>query len=762
MTVTRGTHYSARERERTAFANPFARLAQAIEAEQDRWFLWLPVLFGAGIALYFALPVEPSVWFASGLALLALALRLLGLTHFMAYVGTGALLAVATGFAATKLRSDHVAAPVLDRQIGPTAVTGWIELVEPRPQRGQRLTVRVVAIEGLDATTTPARVRVRTLAADETLKPGDAIRVPAILSPPPGPALPGGFDFARTAWFQSLGGVGYAREAPTPASIVRSQPWDLRARTAIERVRQMITQRITTALAGESGAIAAALITGERGGISDATNDAFRDSGLLHILSISGLHMVIMAGAVFLSVRFLLSLSPAIALSFPIKKWAATAAALGALAYLLISGASFATVRSYIMISIMYVAVLLDRPAVALRNVALAALIILALFPESLIDVGFQMSFAAVVALVAAYEAIRDRQQRLDDRREPGRWLAVLFFFGGILLTTLIASFAVAPFAAFHFHKSQQYAMLANLIAIPICNVLVMPAALAVLVAMPFGLEAFPLQLMSLGIEGMVWCAYKVAALPGAVGRIPEIPTAAFGLMVAGGLWLCLWRRAWRLAGLMPILFGLLLAPMRNTPDLFVGRDGLVAVRGRDGLLTALAGRNSMFDLARLLEHDGDGRRPQDVAEGKGFRCDWSGCIARVREQRVAVVRHAAALADDCEIADVVVIDRAANDGAKPAGCAQSKLVIDALSVRRNGAHAIQLPGAASDLRTVAGERGVRPWSGSRRAGSGGGQITDFASGFGRTPRSPAIASGDKGRTESGTQSPRAPSDDEP
>ena len=161
-----------------------------------------------------------------------------------------------------------------------------------------------------------------------------------MLSPPASPALPGGFDFARSAWFQGLGGVGYAREKPAKADIAQPVPFDLRWRSAIERVRQAIGARITAALPGETGAIANALVTGERGAITDATNDAFRDSGLFHILSISGLHMVIMAGAVFLSVRFLLTLWPRLALRFPIKKWAAAAAALGALGYLLISGAS--------------------------------------------------------------------------------------------------------------------------------------------------------------------------------------------------------------------------------------------------------------------------------------------------------------------------------------------------------------------------------------------------------------------------------------
>jgi len=231
-------------------------------------------------------------------------------------------------------------------------------------------------------------------------------------------------------------------------------PLTLRVSAAVARLRQAIGRRIVEALPGQAGAIANALITGERGGISEATNQAFRDSGLFHILSISGLHMVIMAGAVFFSIRLLLAAIPAIALRYPIKKWAAAAAMLGAFGYLMISGAAFATVRSYIMISIMFLAVMLDRPALALRNVALAALAILLVWPESLFDPGFQMSFAAVVALVAAYEWLRQREEQRAAVTMRGSLRQLLLFFGGIITSTLIASLAVAPFGIYHFHKS--------------------------------------------------------------------------------------------------------------------------------------------------------------------------------------------------------------------------------------------------------------------------------------------------------------------
>jgi competence protein ComEC len=687
-------------------------LVRNLEAEQERWFLWLPVLFGAGIALYFSLPVEPLTSVALLPVAAALALHAAGRRHGTGALISAALLALACGVAAAKLRTEAMRAPVLQGQVGPVEVTGFIELIEPRPVRGQRLTIRVASIDGLTDRQRPLRVRVRAATANGELRPGDAIRIWATLTPPPWPSLPGDYDFARAAWFHGLGAVGYAAGAAAHADLdTDGAPLGLRLRALIERVRQAIGRRIGAVLPGETGAIANALITGERGGIPEATNQAFRDSGLFHILSISGLHMVIMAGAVFFLIRLSLAAIPAVALRYPIKKWAAVGAMLGALAYLLISGAAFATVRSYIMISIMFLAVLLDRPAVALRNVALAALAILLIWPESLFDPGFQMSFAAVVSLVSAYEWLRTRHEQRQ-HEHPGGFRhgaigQVLAFLGGIVTSTLVAGLAVAPFGIYHFHNTQQFAILANLLAIPICNLLVMPAGLAALIAMPFGLEATPLRLMGIGIDAMTWCATNVAALPGAVGRLPAIPAYAFVAMVAGGLWCTLWGTRWRLLGVIPIALGLMLAPTGRRPDVLIGRNAeLVAVRGQDGALSALMGRGSTFELARWLEHDGDGRTPAEAAKTRDFRCDAEGCAASVKGLTVAVPGNASALRDDCAKASILVLK-----ATRPRGCTAPAAIVGARDVLESGAHALYIEDGRVHIDTVAAQRGRRPWS---------------------------------------------------
>lgn len=691
---------------RGALSRSLGVLSATLEAERGRWFLWTPVLFGAGIGVYFVLPSEPAF---AGLVALVTAVSVLwwlarnGRTALVA----AALLTFAAGLCAAKARTLWVAAPVLEKPLSGVVVRGIVELIEPRPGHGERITLHVLALGDVPQEKRPVRARIRIAVSVPGLLPGDEIEFKARLSPPADPVLPGGFDFARAAWFQELGTVGFALQPPRVVAQSGASGQPVTWRAAIERLRRDIGRRVRAALPGETGAIATALITGERGGISEDTNDVFRNSGLLHILSISGLHMVVMAGAVFYGVRLGLALVPAIALVYPIKKWAAAIALVAAFFYLLMSGAAFATQRSYLMISILFTAVLLDRPAIAMRNVAVAALLMLGAYPESLIDAGFQMSFAAVIALVSAYESLR-AWRAARGKAAPVLLMRPFFFLGGILLTTLVAGLAVAPFAAYHFHTSQQYALLANLIAIPICNLVVMPAAVITLVVMPLGLEAYPLWVMGEGIEGMLRCARLAAGLPGAVLHVAQIPFLAFGLMVFGGLWLALWQRPWRFFGVVVTALGVALIPFGGqVPDILIGRGGeLVAVRTPAGTLEAVGGRSSQFELKRWLEHDGDGRAPSEASARKFFACDAAGCTAKMRAGLVAISKHPSSLGDDCAQSALLIATYPL-----PQGCRGPREMFDLYRLRNEGTHAITVaPDGGFKIETVAAARGERPW----------------------------------------------------
>ena len=742
QTAADGTDVGRFSRIAAGAAAPLS-LIEAFEAERHRWFLWIPVLIGGGIGLYFSLPVEPSLRSALLALVAAIVLAALCRNGSLRFALSRALLAVAIGFTVAKIRTDQVATPVIERPTRSVDIHGHVELVEPLATRGQRLTLRATSISGFEPTRIPRRVRIRVLNPLAGLKPGDAIAVKARLSPPGEPVLPGGYDFGRRAWFLGIGAVGYAFDQPRLDPTAAPPPAVLQAAAAIERVRLAIGAAVTSALPGQSGAIANALLTGDRGGIDRETDKAFRDSGLYHVLSISGLHMTVMAGTLFIAVRYLLAAIPGLAVRVPVKIWAAVIAALGALGYLLISGGAFATLRSYVMISIIFLAIIVERPALALRNVALAALAMLLMWPESLLDPGFQMSFAAVTALIAAGEAWRAREERLGrDRAGPqgdyrGTLSRVMLFLVAIAASTLIAGAAVAPLAAYHFHTSQQYSIIGNVLALPLCDLIVMPALLATLVVMPFGLEAYPLALAGWGIDAMSAVASYVGRLPGAVAAIPSISLSGLLVMAGGGLWLMLWTGRWRLFGVLAIVVGLAIAPMRTQPDIIVGRDGtLVAARvdgrrlavvripsdagaqsklGGIGQVTKAAGdpagdhrqptstisnrpAGGTFELTRWLEADGDSRPAASLIPGAGFRCDGVGCRAIVNGRSVAIVWHRAGMADDCQRADIVILT-----GAKPKPCLKPALVIDAKARRAGGVHAITVAtDGAIQVETVA------------------------------------------------------------
>lgn len=692
-------------------------LATMLEAERGRWFLWVPVCFGLGVGVYFALPFEPGHVLAVALLVGAAGLKLTVRRGTVWMALTGLLLAMAAGFATAKVRTEFVRGPVIQKKTGFLVLTGWIERIEARGEKGRRITLRLASLQGFEPKRMPFRVRIQSRFAGQPLEIGAPLSVRARLLPPPAPVMPGGYDFARAAWFARLGGVGFAVEKPTVLAGGPGPPPILSAMARLERLRRTIGARIRGALPGPSGAVAKALITGDRGDIPESTLEALRRSGLAHILAISGLHMAMMAGAIFWLARAGMALVPGIVLRYRTKVWAAFLGLAGGAVYLMISGASIATERAYVMVALMFLAIILARPAVTLRNLALAALVILVWRPESILNISFQMSFAAVTGLVSVFEVMARRTRR-EPTESPGRLTVprrVLGFFLGVMLTTVVASLAVAPFSAYHFHKIAQYGLLANLLVVPMFSLLVMPMALVTLLALPFSLEAWPLAVMGHGIDMATGVAGRVASWQGAVAPVAQMPALSLWLAVAGGLWLALWQRRWRYAGLALVGAGLALSTSVKRPDILISRDGrTVAIRLTDGLLSARSGRGRSFDIRMWGEADGDPREVREIGRGKGYRCDPRGCVARVAGQRLALPNGAIALADDCRDGDIVVM---AFSQARP--CPSARLVIDAADLRRGGAHALTIRGGTVTTETVAQWRGHRPWvaSGERPTG---------------------------------------------
>jgi competence protein ComEC len=681
-------------------------LAAAL-AERERWALWLPVGFGAGIALYFALGMEPPVAVALGTGALGIVAFVCAVRspHVAFRAMLAAVAAVSLGFAHAKLRTERVSAPVLARKLGPVGLDGRIETAQLHG-KGMRVVLGHVHARRFRPGETPAQVRVSIRAVSDALVPGNWIHVTAMLMPPPGPAAPAAYDFGRAAFFDRIGAVGYAYGRAKPIAPLASDDVAERVSTRIALLRWRMTARIQAALPGSTGGIAAALITGDRGSISEEDEAALRDAGLAHVLAIAGLHMALVGLGLFWIVRAMLAAIPPIALAYPIKKWAALAALGGATFYLVISGAATPATRAYVMLATMLTAILFDRPALSMRSVALAATIILLLRPESITEPGFQMSFAAVVGLIAVAEWEARRTARDEASR---RFASLRRYVRGIAITSFVGSIATAPYAVFHFDRATHYAVLGNLLAMPVMGFVAMPAAALSVIAMPFHLEAWPLKAMGFGIGIMLSVGRFVSGLPGAVSTVSAWPVGALAVLSLGGLWTALWRGRWRWLGLLPMAAGFAWALASRGPDLLIARDAsTVAVRGSDGALRLVRAADDDYSADEWLKRDGDGRLSDGAVAtpADGVRCDADGCIAHARGGTViAAAARIDALAEDCANAAIVV-------SAVPAGrdCSGPRLVIDKFDVAREGGYAVWL-GSAWRVETVEGERGRRPWA---------------------------------------------------
>ena len=394
------------------FAAALTRLPAVVAAQAcaqlDRWVLWTPVAFGGGAAVYFALKTEPSWLWA--LTAAALAAALVAATMFGGWgraattpllLSAFALLGFADGVASTALAR----APVIPDGFGVAGVRGWVVDVASSSAERSRILIAPAAIEGLAPSALPRRVRL-TLREPADLEPGDPVQAKAILDPPPGPASPGGYDFARDAWFAGVGGVGLALTAPRRADLPPPRGW-LGLEIGWNALRWRLTERLARDLeAGGGGAagLAAAVATSHQGWLSEADAQDLRDAGLAHMLAIAGLHTAAVTGFVFAAIRLLVAACPWLALRVSGKKLAAAGGLAATLVYLALSGAHPPARRAAITAGVAFVAILCDRRAVSMRSLSLAALIILALQPLAVVQPGFQMSFCATASLVAMAE----------------------------------------------------------------------------------------------------------------------------------------------------------------------------------------------------------------------------------------------------------------------------------------------------------------------------------------------------------------------
>jgi competence protein ComEC len=683
-------------------------VAARLEREAGQLFLWLPVALAAGIGAYFSLPVEPP---AAVVVLAALSLAALLYAGWRTQPSAiSALLAAAlTGFLLARLDTAVSGTPLVAAATEPIRFEGVIEDIDRRAGRNGMLTVRITELDSLPAGERPKRIRL-TAPLRDGLRVGKYVAGSARLFPLLTPVAPGAYDYARTQWLAGIGASGRA-VGPLEIDEQRSAGFILDLKHWIELLRSAIGRRIAAVLPGSVGAFATALVTGDRGDIPASTNASLQASGLAHVISISGLHMSLVAGGFFWVVRALLALSPALAVNWPIKKWAAFGAlAIGAF-YLVLSGGEVPTQRSYIMLAIMFGAILVDRPALSLRNVAVAALAVLAVEPASALNAGFQMSFLAVAGLVSFFEAVHEKRwlepaAQLRSRLVPQ---AVRRVANGLALaaaTSMIAGLCTSPVAAFHFNRIAVYGLLANLLALPVVSFIVMPMALAAVLLMLLGLERLPLAAMGVGLDAVMAISDWTAGLPGAQIVAPSHGPAGALLMTLGILWACILKTGLRWWGLAILLTGLLLAGLRDEPDILIERTARnVAIRNSGGDLVPALSRRGGFALERWLLSDGDGVKPSEAHRRPGWSCKPEVCLAAVKGRKVAFLTEKAEQDFSCPEVDLVI-------AAFPlrGRCRNVPRRIDRFDVWRHGAHAIYVADGVIKVETARQRRGIRPW----------------------------------------------------
>ena len=684
------------------------QLAGTFLGERERWFLWLPVLFGFGIGIYFSLPREPppvAAVTAFGLALIFAfaARRALRRDRLAPFLAASLLAAPLAGFAVAKLRTELVRAPVLPRAAS-YMLEGRVALVEPRGKR-LRLLLEDLRIDGLAPERTPARIRITAPRRDPRPQVGDILRLRARLQPPPGPSWPGGFDFARKAWFERLGAIGYVLGPIT----LRARPGASGIAARVSDLRGRIAARVSETVDGPAGAVAAALLTGLRGGIPARVWADMQASGLAHLLAISGLHMGLVAGTVFIAVRFLLALWPALALRVTVIRIAAVAALLASLFYLLLAGAPIPTQRAFLMVAVALLALLVDRNPLSMRLVALAALAVLLPEPESLVSVSFQMSFAAVVALVATFE---QRERPLIEPAERTPLAAVRRYLALVLLTTAVAGLSTLPFAAWHFQRIATYGLLANLVAVPLTAFWIMPSGLLALLLTPFDLDRPFLLLMGAGVRLLLALAEAVVQLPATSVALARPGTAVLLCYVLGGLWLALWQRRWRWFGLAPMIAALAAGLLARPPDMLVSPWlDQVAVRLASGAVRIEERRRDRYlreSWARALLAARLEPFPAAGAVG-ALACDPEGCLLARPGGGIALSRSPASLIDDCRRAALVLTPL------PRFRCPAGARVLDGRDSLRAQGWALRLRGGAVEIESVREARGLRPWTGSVR-----------------------------------------------
>lgn len=667
-----------------------AAMLALIAAERGRFILFMPVAMGTGILIYFDLLREPPLALVYGLVLAAGAV-LAACRRYPVPRGAALLVFVAVlGFARA---TQHTAAcaPLVPVPYHAVIITGRIGGIDLLP-RGRRILIERPALD--DAAPVRRNVRVRLHRGDDAaLATGDTVRVRALLFAPDRPAYPGGWNFARDAYFANLAASGFALGKVQVTE--RTAPgWSVRLRA----LRDVIAARILAVLPVSTGSIAVTLMTGFEQSIPPAERQDFITAGLAHLLAVAGLHVGIVMGVAFFIARFLIGFSEFVLLRVPAKLVASVASFLVGLGYAALTGFHVPIVRSLAMAALVLAGLMAGRRALSVRGLGLAAVALMLIEPDAVPGPSFQMSFSAVLALIAGYEAVG---RRLLSHTE-GLGQRFIRHVGALGFTSLLAGGASMPFAAYHFQQIEPYYVLANLVAVPLTAMFIMPLGLASVALMPLHLERLALIPMGWGIDAVLWTARLIGGLPHALIQIQPISGVAVALIGLGLAVLGILRTRLRFAGLIPMLAGLMLTLAARPPALVVSPDArLIAVR--DGAVVRILKmpRASKFTLEQWRALWPDRAQPVALARTAcpGGRCGFD-------QGRILFLADKNAAVQGCGEASVIVSPQPLRGACGAPGV----MVIDRFTVWRFGAVSVRFADGEPRLLSDKMMQGVRPW----------------------------------------------------
>lgn len=693
------------------------------QREAAQRLLWVPVLWAVGAGAYFAMSFEPPMAVAAFAAAMT---AILAIAVASARKPCVVLILVLVGFCAAQVKTHWLQQPLIAAQTTPLTLFATVQKIDRFVEGGVRLHLAELGQPGsVDLLPKKIRLTIRTQ-TPEDLTIGARISVRAVLLPLPRPAIAGGYEFGRKLYLDGYGATGFAVSPVTLYSVNTAVSPLVGARSSIEKA-------IENALDGSAAGLAKALLLGEKTEIPQDVRDAYRQAGLAHLLAISGLHMALVAGFVFFLVRRGLALSSRVALVLPLKSYAAGLTILALLGYLALVGAPISAQRATIMAVCVMIAIMVGRSAISLRTAAFAAIALLALWPENIVDIGFQMSFAAVIALISGYEATAKVRNALRERLSGFGGTAVIYV-AGVFLSTILAEIAIFPLSLYHFNEITVYGLAGNAFAVPITGFWIMPMGIIGVLLTPLGLSHLPFTAMGWGLDIVTALTQDIASAPGAYVPMQSPTAVSILVFFAGGLWLCLWKTKLRLGGLPLMLIAPVFAFSQSQPTLLLSSSGTsLVIETEQGDYVRLKGRSNSFAStvwARQLGVDDFLKTAKEYQ-----RCDALGCsialssredgslhaasIAAIQPGRMPdytleYVKHPAGLREACRAGAAVIIAFEAQGA-----CRDSAATIGIEELRETGPFSVYLTLDTQDGYENASSSASTPTSSAQSAAQG-------------------------------------------